>query len=123
MLTHADGSPWKKSHQNVPMRRACKRASISPPINFHALRHTWASLSAMAGVPLLVIAKNLGHTDTRMVERHYGHLAQSYIRDAIFALALQSSGRSRATSRPSGSRHGCRDSLDAKARGTRLRLT
>jgi hypothetical protein len=39
----------------------------------------------MSGVPLLVVAKNLGHADTRMVERHYGHLAPSYIADAIRA--------------------------------------
>jgi hypothetical protein len=39
----------------------------------------------MAGVPLLVVAKNLGHTDTRMVEKHYGHLAPSYIAEAIRA--------------------------------------
>ena len=39
----------------------------------------------MNGVPLLVVAKNLGHADTRMVERHYGHLAPSYIADAIRA--------------------------------------
>ena len=37
----------------------------------------------MNGVPLLVVARNLGHTDTRMVEKHYGHLAPSYIADAI----------------------------------------
>src|SRR5262245_56916409 len=47
---------------------ACKRASIDPPLNFHALRHTWARLSVMGGMPLMV-AKNLGHADTRMVER------------------------------------------------------
>ena len=39
----------------------------------------------MNGVPLLVVAKNLGHADTRMVEKHYGHLAPSYIADAIRA--------------------------------------
>ena len=39
----------------------------------------------MNGVPLLVVAKNLGHADTRMVESHYGHLAPSYIADAIRA--------------------------------------
>jgi hypothetical protein len=39
----------------------------------------------MSGVPLLVVANNLGHADTRMVERHYGHLAPSYIADAIRA--------------------------------------
>ena len=39
----------------------------------------------MAGVPLLVVAKNMGHADTRMVEKHHGHLAPSYIVDAIRA--------------------------------------
>lgn len=37
----------------------------------------------MNNMPLMVVAKNLGHADTRMVERHYGHLAPSFIRDAI----------------------------------------
>jgi hypothetical protein len=39
----------------------------------------------MNGVPLLVIAKNLGHRDTRMVEMHYGHLAETYVTKAIRA--------------------------------------
>ena len=43
----------------------------------------------MNGVPLLVVAKNLGHTDTRMVEKHYGHLAPSYVADAIRSGAPQ----------------------------------
>lgn len=34
---------------------------------------------------MLLIAKNLGHADTRIVEKHYGHLASSYIVDAIRA--------------------------------------
>jgi hypothetical protein len=49
------------------------------------MRHTWASLAPMNGVPLMVVAKNLGHVDTRMVEKHYGHLAPSFIADAIHA--------------------------------------
>jgi integrase len=77
------GREWKKANQSGPMRAACKRAKIDPPIGFHQLRHTWASLSAMNGIPLFVIAKALGHSDTRMVEKHYGHLAASYIRDQI----------------------------------------
>jgi hypothetical protein len=44
-----------------------------------------ASLAVMARVPLLVVAKNLGHKDTRMVEHHYGHLAPSFITEAIRA--------------------------------------
>jgi integrase len=65
------------------MREACARAKIDPPASFHALRHTYASHAVMAGAPLLVVAKNLGHTDTRMVEKHYGHLSQSYFAEAV----------------------------------------
>jgi integrase len=85
MLLKASGSNWRTAHQNQPMADACRRAKIDPPIGIHALRHTWASLSVMNAVPLLVVARNLGHTDTRMVEKHYGHLAPSYVADAIRA--------------------------------------
>jgi integrase len=85
MLRKSGGGAWLKSHQKRPMLEACERAKISPPVGFHGLRHSWASLAIMAGVPLLVTAKNLGHADTRMVEKHYGHLAPSYIADAIRA--------------------------------------
>jgi integrase len=77
------GHAWGPSHQPDPMRRACLRAKIDPPIGFHQLRHTWASLAVMAGVPLMIVARNLGHRDTRMCEGHYAHLAPSHIADAI----------------------------------------
>ncbi len=31
----------------------------------------------------MVVANALGHTSTRMVEKHYGHLAQSYVAEEI----------------------------------------
>ena len=65
------------------MAEAVQRAAIKPRITFHGLRHTWASLAVMSGMPLMVVARNLGHADTRMVEHHYGHLAPSFIADAI----------------------------------------
>jgi integrase len=68
-----------------PMADAVSRAKITPAISFHTLRHTWVSLAVMAGMPLMVVARNLGHADTRMVERRYGHLAPSYVADAIRA--------------------------------------
>jgi integrase len=85
MLRKANGEAWRASHQLRPTSRACQFANIDPPVSFHALRHTWASHAVMNRVPLLVVAKNLGHADTRMVEKHYGHLAPSYIADAIRA--------------------------------------
>jgi integrase len=83
LLRQSNGEPWGPSNQTVPLTKACHRAGIAPAVNFHALRHTWASLAVMAGAPLHVVGKNLGHADTRMVERHYGHLAPSYIADEV----------------------------------------
>jgi integrase len=76
---------WNKTATQRDMRDALGRAKITPAISFHGLRHTYASHAVMRGVPLLVLARNLGHVDGRMVEKHYGHLAPSYITDAIRA--------------------------------------
>ena len=59
---------------------ANERVSNSPPRTFTRPPHgrplgEWD--------PLLVVAKNLGHSDTQMVERHYGHFAPSYQAEAV----------------------------------------
>src|SRR5262245_14997420 len=82
IFTKADGGAWGNNHQTAPMREACKRAKITD-VGFNQLRHTWASHAVMNGTPLLVVAKNLGHTSTKMVEAHYAHLAPSYVAEAI----------------------------------------
>jgi integrase len=89
LLTHSTGDQWTTAEQIRRTKDACKAAKIVPPIGFHGLRHTWASHAVMNGIPLLVVAQNLGHSDTRMVEKHYGHLAPSYRRDVIRANAPQ----------------------------------
>lgn len=85
LFVRGNGKPWGKSEQQRPLSAAFAAARIDPPINFHGLRHTYASRLAMRGVPLAVIATQLGHADTRMVEKHYGHLAPSYIADTVRA--------------------------------------
>ena len=54
-------------------------------MTFHILRHTHGSHLAMNGVPMGVIAAQLGHADTRMTEKHYAHLAPSYVAQTIRA--------------------------------------
>ena len=87
MLRRANGEPWGAANQIALMAEASRRAALVPPVNFHGLRHTYASLSIMNGAPLVVVAANLGHANTKMVEKHYGHLARSFVRDAIRAAA------------------------------------
>ena len=89
IFTHADGRPWGRAHQLIPIREASIRAKLKPAVNFHVTRHTFASHAVMNGAPLLVVARALGHSSTRMVERVYGHLAPSYEADAIRAAAPQ----------------------------------
>ncbi len=85
IFRRADGGQWGTSHQRRPLLEACSQAGIKPAVSFHILRHTHGSQLAMQGVPLAVIAQQLGHADTRMTERHYAHLSPSYVADTIRA--------------------------------------
>jgi integrase len=85
MFLRADGEVWGTSHQKRPLDEASERAGIAPAVNFHILRHTHGSHLAMNGVPMGVIAAQLGHADTRMTEKHYAHLAPSYVAQTIRA--------------------------------------
>jgi integrase len=80
-----DGKAWGPSHQQRPLGAASTRAKIEPAATFHILRHTYASALAMRGAPMGVVAAQLGHADTRMTERHYAHLAPSYVADTVRA--------------------------------------
>jgi integrase len=84
ILTRPDGEPWAKSEQMRPMRAACKAASITPAIGFHILRHTHASRLTMAGVPLGVVASQLGNSEA-ICAKHYAHLSPGFVADSIRA--------------------------------------
>jgi integrase len=86
IFTRPSGLPWARGDQLQLMRAACEAARLKE-INFHALRHSYASLLVMAGVPMMVVARNLGHSDTKMTEVHYAHLAQNHIAESIRRLA------------------------------------
>ncbi len=42
LFLRADGRPWARGDQFRPLRDACVRAKIIPPVGFHALRHSYA---------------------------------------------------------------------------------
>jgi integrase len=85
VFLRADKAVWGASHQKRPLDEASEQAEIAPAVTFHILRHTHGSHLAMAGVPMGVIAAQLGHADTRMTEKHYAHLAPSYVAQTIRA--------------------------------------
>ena len=60
---------WRSRFFN-PAVTAAKLEPLTP----HDLRHTAASLFISAGANPWMLAEVLGHTDTRMIDRVYGHL-------------------------------------------------
>ena len=83
MFARADGEAWGKNHQQRPLSEACKRAKVTPPLRFHEARHSYASALAQAGADLLTISKLLGHADTRITSRHYAHLCDRTLANAV----------------------------------------
>src|SRR5687767_8696998 len=85
LFTKGSGTSWAEANHSRPLKRACAAAGIVPAIRFHVMRHTYASRLATQRVPLQIIAEQLGHADTRIIQKHYAHLSQSYVAGVIRA--------------------------------------
>ena len=87
------GRPWKINSHSTLFRAIAKRANLDPAVHVHTLRHTFASLSLRAGVPITTLAAILGH-DTTMLMRVYGHAIPSAEDTAARALQKALAGAS-----------------------------
>ncbi len=75
-----DNMLWKDGEQSYYMTKYCKKAGIdSEKAFFHVFRHVFASIRLNNGMSLSAIAYLLGHRNTEMVERFYGHLAKENV--------------------------------------------
>lgn len=72
VFTSTRGTPLVPSNVRRSLAAACARAKI-PAIAPYNLRHTVASLLLDAGAGEWDVADQLGHSDTRMLGRHYRH--------------------------------------------------
>lgn len=78
-----DGNPWSKDSINCQIRRLRARLKAAgvegaDRIVAYELRHLFATDALEAGVQIATVAEILGHSDTRMVSRNYGHLADRH---------------------------------------------
>ena len=60
---------------------------IDKPVRIHDLRHTCASWLLGRGVPLIVVSQHLGHEDTSVTAKIYGHLDRTAGAAAAAAMA------------------------------------
>lgn len=72
VFTTDHGTPMYPSNMRRDFARICAGAGL-PRLTPYELRHSAASLLVAAGVPPFEAADLLGHSDLRMLERHYRH--------------------------------------------------
>jgi integrase len=85
ILRKGDGKRWDKDDAKGMMDAACKGGAIEP-CTIHELRHTAASRWIQNGLSLPEVAEQLGHSDIRMVSRHYGHLSKATLAKRMRAM-------------------------------------
>ena len=67
----SSGMPWNPASVNRWFTSILKRAKVRHR-GPNQCRHTFASQALSSYVPIEWVARQLGHTDTGMVKKHYG---------------------------------------------------
>ena len=73
LFARLDGSPLSRSSLYHAVRRAGERAGIGWPVGLHALRHSYATIMHVRGVPKEQIRIALGHHSWECTESVYVH--------------------------------------------------
>jgi len=81
IFVKADGKRWQQSEQKRLMDDAIDKSKVEA-VTFHTLRHSFASLARMNGMPLDVLQQQLGHKDLRMTMR-YAHIGKSHQQEQV----------------------------------------
>jgi len=74
LFTSPEGGILRPTNWRARFFNPAAKAAKLQPLTPHDLRHTAASLFISAGANPWMLAEVLGHTDTRMIDRVYGHL-------------------------------------------------
>ncbi len=69
-----------------PKTKRSRRLGL-PKITLHGLRHSWASLALLDGIPSKVVAEVLGHSSTAVTENVYMHVTPGMQADATARVA------------------------------------
>jgi site-specific recombinase XerD len=75
LFRNEDGEPWQKDTINQRFSR--RKNLMGQKLCLTHIRHSFATRMLLAGVDALTVATWLGHADTSMLSRVYGHLTQN----------------------------------------------
>jgi integrase len=84
LFRNSRGKPWTRNAIRCRFRRLRHKLGVEPGVVAYAYRHTFTTEGLEAGVPIATMAELLGHTSTKMISDHYGHLDQKsdHLREA-----------------------------------------
>lgn len=82
VICEEDGSPINPTTLSTRFKAFIKRSNL-PPITFHGLRHSVATLLLKNKVDPKTIAGILGHSDTQMLFNTYSHVLKDMLEGAV----------------------------------------
>lgn len=80
------GQPVDPRNLLRTVRLAASKARL-PEIGVHTLRHTYATIALVNGVPVHVVSRNLGHSSIVITVDTYGHLTDDAAQAAAVAVS------------------------------------
>lgn len=75
-----------KSALRLPWRKIKRLGGLPSELDLYSLRHNFASQLVMAGVDLTTVKTLMGHTNIETTVKHYAHLRQDHLQEALRAL-------------------------------------
>jgi integrase len=86
VFTRENGAPIHPHSLSQAFERHCEKAGL-PPIRFHDLRHTYATVALSAGVHPKVVSERLGHSRIAITLDIYSHVIPSLEEEAASRIA------------------------------------
>jgi integrase len=86
VFTREDGTPLRPTQLTRMFGRLVREAGL-PNLTLHGLRHTYATASLQAGVPVKVVSQRLGHANTAITSDLYQHVLKAMDAEAANTVA------------------------------------
>jgi len=77
-----NGKQWSEHYPSKLLKRLVRELGLNDKLNFHSLRHTFASWLVQSGVDLYIVKELLGHSSITTTEV-YAHLRKDNLKDAV----------------------------------------
>ena len=92
VFTREDGTPLRPGWVSTRFDTLATKAGL-PPVTFHGLRHSSATMARAAGVDIKTISEMLGHSTVSFIDDVYTSVAEEMAEEAASTIAAYVSRR------------------------------